>query len=186
MIKYFKKGKVLTVAAIAAAGIIGAACTSAQDQANNNDVKNSAQALVQLQQNQPTPLYNWSQLRETLIQIENTQAHSVQTTSFFFNQGVQDPTASCPSIGMPIASTSELTNPLQANGTVAIGQADPTGIYSGNSTGTYVVCVSPDGSNYLNYFEGFVQTVTGPAVWNTTTHQVELTGPSSVTVHTHK
>ena len=169
--------------------------SSSQRAANSNDAQKSGAALHQLQINQPTPQYNWSQYRETLIQIENAQANSTQTTSFFFNQGVADPIQSCPSIGFGMASTTELTNPLQAvdgsggnggYGITTIGQADPTGVYSGNSTGTYVVCVNADGSNYFQYWEGFVDTVTGPAVWNESTHQVQLTGPSTTHVNTAK
>jgi hypothetical protein len=135
-------------------------------------------------------MFQWSQLRQTLISIETAQADNTQTTTFFFNQGVQDPISSCPSIGFPVASTTELTNPLQNDGQggqgagAVIGQVDPTGVYSGSSTGTYVVCISANGGNYVQYWEGFVDNVTGPAVWNTTTHQVQLTGPSTTTVKT--
>jgi len=184
------------VAAVVLTGIIVSACaqggSAAQQAANGSDTQASATGFHQLQINQPVPLVNWSQYRETLIEIELAQAHTVQTTSFFFNQGVQDPVSTCPSIGFGVASTTELTNPLQddlqgpnGNAGVALAQPDPTnGVYSGNSTGTYVVCVNGDGTNYINYWEGFVQTVTGPAVWNESTHSVQLTGPSSVHVKT--
>jgi hypothetical protein len=189
-----KKRAFAIIGAIALAAVSLGACqggSAAQQSSNNNDVQTSAKALQQLQRAQPTPLYQYSQQRQTLIAIENAQAGNTQTTSFFFNMGIQDPINSCPSIGFPIASTTELTNPLQDNNNgpngnagVAIGQVDPTGVYSGNSTGTYVLCVSPSGGNFIQYWEGFVDNVTGPAVWNTTTHQVQLTGPSSVAVKT--
>ena len=194
---FTKRGLGIGALVIAGALTLGACSqsvdSSAQQAANQTDAQKSGAALHQLQIAQPIPQYNWSQYRETLIQIENAQANTVQTTSFFFNQGVADPIQTCPSIGFGIASTTELTNPLQAvdnsggNGGYAmttIGQVDPTGVYSGNSTGTYVVCVNSDGSNYFQYWEGFVDTVTGPAVWNQSTHSIQLTGPSTTHVNT--
>lgn len=173
-------------AAVIAAVIIGAvalgACNSSQANSIHNDVQTSTQSLGQLQASQPTPEYKWSQIRQTLISVEDAQAHTVQTTTFMFNQGVQDPIASCPSIGEPVASTTELTNPTQSSNNTPIGLADPTGVYSGPSTGTYTVCVSPNGGNYIQYWEGFVDTISGPAVWNTSTHSVTLTGPSTAQV----
>jgi hypothetical protein len=175
---------------IAAIGLAACGTQSAQQKANISDVQASAQALNHLQIVQPTPLFPWSQVRQTQIAIETAQADTTQTTTFFFNQGVADPISTCPSIGVPVASTTELTNPQQVtpssgrNASQVIAQADPTGVYPGNSTGTYVVCVSPDGKNYIQYWEGFVDSVTGPAVWNTTTHSVQMTGPSTAAVKT--
>ena len=158
---------------------------SAQTKAVNNDQATSAAALLQLQRAQPIPLYTYSQLRETLIEVETAQATTTQTTTFFFNQGVVNPTSSCPSIGFPLAADTQLTNPSQiAHSGYVIPQADPTGVYTGASTGTYVVCVNPSGHTYIDYWEGFVQTVSGPAVWSN--GSIHLTGPSTVTVNTGK
>jgi hypothetical protein len=184
--KYSKKTKIaMTLSGILFGGVILSACgNNAQTNAFTNDQNNSAQALVQLQKAQPTPVFKYSQLRETLIEIESAQANTTQTTTFFFNQGVADPTFSCPSIGFPLASTTELTNPDQivnshSNQSV-ISQSDPTGVYAGASTGTYVVCVANNGTTYLDYWEGFVQTVSGPAVWSN--GGIHVTGPSTVTI----
>lgn len=156
-----------------------------------NDQITSARALTQYQAAQPAPLFKYSQERETLIDIERLQASDTQTTSFGFNQGVQTPAWSCPSIGVPIASTTQLTNPQQTfnphdnndNGDdTVLPEVDPTGVYTGDSTGTYILCVAPNGTDYLQYWEGFVDTVTGPAVWNAATGSVQLTGPSTVKV----
>src|SRR5262249_11308948 len=127
------------------------------------------------------------QMRQNLVEIETAQAKGVQTTSFFFNQGVVDPFLSCPSIGVPIPNTSSLSNPIQVErhggdggGNVGIGQMDPNGTYGPNgSTGTYVMCIDATGTPYAQYWEGFVSTVFAPAKWNMATHQLELTGPAS-------
>ena len=192
--KFTRRGGV--IAAVALTGVAltgcGSGAPSAQSQSIHNDQKASAQALEQLQQAQPTPAYNWSQIRQTLIDIENAQAATTQTTTFFFNQGVQAPIHSCPSIGFPVATTTQLTNPEQivqkwdggANQFPTIPQADPTGIYAGSSTGTYVICVAGNGTTYASYWEGFVETVTGPAVW--TGNGIKMTGPSTVNFKTKK
>ena len=189
------KRKLLILPATLAA-IITMGASSCNNATPTNSAEQSAQADIQgnLTQAQPLPQLKWSQYRETLIDVEIAQANTVQTTTFAFNMGVADPVWSCPSIGFPLASTTSLSNPqqvVQGGGSSSanywggtVGQMDPNGVYSGQSSGTYVVCVAPDGTNSIHYWEGFVDTVTGPAVWDN--HQVKLTGPSTVTVKTKK
>ena len=188
--------KIISAVAVAIVLVLaGAACTSttttaqraAKDSANTEQASIAA-GLTNMERSQPLPRFSWSQLRQNLIELESAQADTTQTTSFFFNQGVQDPVQMCPSVGFPIASTTELSNPEQkitdvgrsgGNGNVTIPQIDPNGVYAGTSTGTYVMCIDAQGRTYADYWEGFVQTVTGPARWNTTTHDVEFVGAPS-------
>lgn len=183
------------VALAGAAGVVltlvgGGIAVGDQTSALFNDQISSARSLDQLQRAQPAPYFKFSQVRQTLIEVEKAQANDTQTTSFGFNQGSTTPVWTCPSIGVPLASTTQLTNPEQLyqdsypNGgaDTALPQVDPTGVYTGQSTGTYVLCIAPNGSTYLQYWEGFVDTVTGPAVWNTSTNSIQLTGPSTVNV----
>lgn len=162
--------------------IVGFALTAGSCDHGGNNKKETNQVRSQLGvylQAQPVPEFQSSQYRQNVIDIETAQADTTATTSFLFNQGVQDPITSCPSIGFPIPSTAQLTNPegkLQ-DYSLVVGQMEATGVYTGDSTGTYVICVNAKGEAYASYWEGFVNTVTGPATWNTTTHQVELTGP---------
>ena len=160
------------------------ACTS--HTAANTERKEQNAISTQLVNNQPLPQFNYSQLRQNLIELETAQAQGAQSTTFFFNMGIRDPIQSCPSIGAPIATTTQLSNPLQLSRTGGsnnvdgvIGNMDPTGVYSGNSTGTYVLCVGGNGQAYANYWEGFVQTVFAPAVWDDATHQLKITGPAT-------
>lgn len=150
-----------------------------QDQISNNFIKN-----------QPVPVFPYSQLRQNLKEIEKAQAEGVQTTSFFFNLGTQDPIDSCPSIGTPIQQSDSLTNPTQpirdssqplnnGGGNVVLDQMEPTGIYPGQGTGTYIICLGANGQEYANYWEGYVYTVFAPAKWNYTQHHIELVGSSS-------
>lgn len=177
----------LVLAATVVAAVL-AACGSGN---NGNRLESRAQAAdtFGLELSQPIPHYNFSQIRQNLIELETAQADGVQTTSFFFNQGVANPVQSCPSIGAPIPTTDQLSNPDQVikdntglnngGGNVTIGQMDPNGVYSGQSSGTYVMCVSPAGKAYADYWEGFVQTVFGAAHWDAATHQIVLDGPPS-------
>lgn len=153
-------------------------------QKEQSQASNAAQALVT---NQPVHTYQFSQLKQNLQELEDAQANGVVTTSFFMNMGTSEPVFSCPSIGAPIASTTELTNPQQTvSGTggnnayalTTIQQMDPTGVYTGNSTGTYIMCVGADGSVNPVYWEGFVMTAFGPAHWDKATHNMVIDGPS--------
>lgn len=164
------------------------ACSgSSQSSGQNLENQQQQQAENSLVNNQPLPHFNYSQLRQNLIELETAQANGVETTSFFFNQGVQDPVNSCPSIGAPIPSTDQLSNPQQVvhdsyptgGAALTTGQMDPTGVYTGNSTGTYVMCVGADGKSYATYWEGYVQTVFGPAKWDADKHEVSMVGAPS-------
>lgn len=156
---------VLTAVALVALAACGTPRSISADQSFSNV------QLDRYQKNQPAPSSDFSQFRQTVIDIENARIHSVATTTFFFNLGVQAPIKSCPSIGFPVPSTAQLTNPQQAiiHGNAAgavLGQIEPNGVYTGDSTGTYIVCVAANGKKYVTYWEGNVQTEGGPAHWD--------------------
>lgn len=192
--KYLKSrtGRITTVAAVAA--IIAAAvagCTSSGGTpsavTNNNALSNTQLGVYN--KTQPIPQFNYSQYRETLIQVEEAEANGVATTTFFYNYGSNTPVKSCPSIGYPIPSTSQLTSPDQpvwnnggTNGEAgtSVGQLEPNGVYTGDSSGTYVVCVLPNGTKQIDYWEGDVETEGGPATVENGT--IVDSGTSSVTL----
>lgn len=185
--------KKIIAGAIAAAAIAGAlaGCNSNNNSAVKNDQAVTNSIMDRLAANQPIPSVDWSQERETLISLLIARAHTVATTTFFYNYGIKEPD-SCPSIGFPVASTAQLTNPQQitygahpggGSDAAVVGQAEPTGIYTGDSSGTYVVCVSPDGAKYIQYWEGQVRAVGGPAHWDAT-KGVVLDGVPTVQVKT--
>lgn len=176
------------IAAPIAGLVLLAACSNGPGSKENQVAK---QQLAGFNNNQPVPVFTYSQLRQNLIELETSQAQTTQTTSFFFNLGVPEPIGSCPSIGYPIPTTDQLTNPQQAvtqgnDGIATVGQIEANGVYTGDSSGTYVICVDASGAPYANYWEGFVQTVSGPAVWDGTANQVKLTGAPSATFSTAK
>jgi hypothetical protein len=143
--------------------------------------KQQKAATEQLVANQSIPVAGYSQMRQTLIEIEKAQIAGTATTTFFFNQGVVDPVKMCSSIGTPIPNTASLSNPTQIikryDSAVAVDQMDPNGVYiPESSTGTYVLCVNDNGKPYVSYWEGFVQTEYAPAVWDVDKHQIKDTG----------
>ena len=178
------------IAAAAIAALSLTACTqsgNAGQAAENQAQQHDTTSLVN---DQPIPHFNYSQIRQTLIDAETIAADGTQTTSFFFQMGLPDPVFSCPSLGMPVANTAQLSNPQQVVGTgnsnaVTTGQMDPYGIYAPSaSTGTYVICVNSSGAKYLQYWEGDVMTVTSAATWNKATHTITVSGAPTAVIHT--
>jgi len=170
--------KLIAVGALAVLALAG--CTS-QPSSVQKDQKNTDNQLNRYQANQPVPLFDRSQFRQTAIDVESAQVHGVATTTFFFNMGVDHPIKVCPSIGFPMPSTSQLTNPDQYIGNGAtIAQQEPNGIYTGDSSGTYVVCVASNGTKYISYWEGFVHTEGGPAHWDAAQKVIVADGPPTV------
>jgi hypothetical protein len=188
--------KRILVGGISAAVLLAAFMTGCSSDSSASPPPSAQQLESQAQQqdsnnlvtNQPVHVYNYSQMRATLQNVEDIEAQGENTTTFFFNQGIQNPISSCASIGMPVASSDQLTNPDQQvaqpdgggyqlnQGDNVIGQMDPTGVYTGDSTGTNVLCLNSKGQEYIQYWEGFVDAVSGAATWNENTHQVQLLG----------
>lgn len=173
------------IALISVIAIFGfAACSEEADDATRAESDVAEQQLNQFLQAQPVPEFNSSQLRQNLIDIQTAQANATATTSFFFNMGINDPIHTCPSIGFPIPGTFQLTSPEKPAGSrdggyYSLPQLEATGVYTGDTTATTVICVDDQGRGYASYWEGFVSTVAGPAEWNSETKTVELTGSPS-------
>lgn len=175
--------KKLITSVVAIAAIVLLSASSCDSEAADKDKQVTNDALVQLQNAQPQPVFKWSQERETLIQLLAARATTTPTTSIFYNQGIKEPITSCPSIGFPIASTTQLTSPDQwiGSGGAVVALAEPVGVYTGNSTGTYVLCITSKGVQYPFYWEGFVATIGGQAEIGAD-GQVRLIGEPTVVV----
>jgi hypothetical protein len=180
--------KIPLAVALAALCLVAVTACNRSGNSNGQALENQQQYNNEstFEQVQPLPHFPYSQYRATLTEVEAIQALGTQTTSFFFNQGVQKPIFACPSLGMPVASTAQLSNPSQpfnmtdGNGnynTVVLGNMDPNGTYSPpDSTGTNVVCLNATGQPYIEYWEGFVDAVSGAAHWDSATNSVVVTG----------
>ena len=184
-----------TIAPVVAAALIGlsvAACSHGQTAQQQEQAAQQADSSS-LVNDQPIPHFSYSQIRQTLIDAETISANGTQTTSFFFQMGDPDPVFSCPSLGMPVPNTAELSNPEQVvgvsgsigGGSTDLPQMDPNGIYApADSSGTYVICVNSSGQDYLQYWEGDVMAVTSAATWDSATHQLQVTGAPTAVIHT--
>lgn len=140
---------------------------------------------------QPTGL---SQYRANLNYAEASQVLGTDTTSFFMNAGEKDPFFWCPSHGGAVPNTAQETNPdyvepdpNASTGSVIIGNMDPNGVYSPpSSSGTYVMCETNGGVQYLVYWEGNVMQLNAPAVWNTSLNGgqggIQVTGSPTMPV----
>ena len=170
---------ILVIAALAFAG-----CS--KNQASDGQ-KQEHETQQQIEDNyakaQPVPALTNSQVRENLIEIEEAVAEGVSTTSFFYELGIPKPLHECPSIGVPIPITAQLTNPEQiinppGDASAAnLPQMDPTGIYTGDGEGTYVLCIDATGEAYVFYWEGHVGTVFAPAKYEN--GKIELLGKAT-------
>lgn len=186
--------RILTLAAAALAAAITLAGCAGPPSAQQKEQQQQQSDTQSLDNNQPLPHYSFSQIRQTLIDAENIAASGTQTTSFFFMQGDKDPVFVCPSLGVPVANTAQLSNPTQVvgvsgsigGGSATVPQQDPYGIYAPSaSEGTYVICVNTAGKPYLQYWEGPVMTVTAAARWDPATQQVQVIGAPTYTPKVH-
>lgn len=152
----------------AAVVVLGAVCllltASSCSHAGKGEQK-QANAVADQQalyyRSQPIPMYDYSQPRDTLIQIYNAIIPGgVNTYSVFY--AFDKPVFVCPSYGFPIPADTQLTNPLQKQDvgeqTGIIEQADPMGLFVSKSTnGTWVLCVRGESGELAPmYWEGYV------------------------------
>lgn len=81
----------------------------------------------------------------------------------------------------PIPSTYQLTSPLGKlkDHDLTVPQLEATGVYTGDTSGTFVICVDPNGKAYSVYHEGDVSAVSGPAHWDNAKGEIVMDGPSS-------
>lgn len=177
-----KRSRMLVIGAVIAAPILLGA-GSCDNKAVNADRAKMNDQLQRYQDNQPNPTHDWSQYRQGVQDIESAQVHGVATTSFFFNQGSVDPVRSCSSIGYPIPSTAQVTSPwMKMDGFDAvIPQIEPNGVFTGDSQGTYVLCVWGT-KKVPTYWEGNVESEGGPAHWDRETKMIVPDGDPNVTV----
>lgn len=173
--------KKLIALALAAGAVFGLSACTDDSSARAQDEKATEAILKDLQKAHPVPKFAYSQYRQNLTEIVTAQAEATPTTTFFFNQGVADPVSTCSSVGFPIPSTAQLTNPQQITdsyqgGYAILPQVEPNGVFTGESAGTYVICRDANGRGYGDYWEGNVKAVTGPAEWDYDKKMIKLIG----------
>jgi len=183
--KMFPAVLVVALGAALTVGLTACDTDTPQDSEDNNvshqqDIYNRVQ---------PVHEYAHSVYRDNLQAVEDTEANGLATTSYDVNP-VGTLLFSCPSLGLPVHATDQLSNPLKSewgghSGGVAVGQMENTGVYTGQSSGTSVLCVRPDGAVFVYYGEGTVSATTAPSHWDAGLKQIVIDGDPAVTPTIH-
>jgi hypothetical protein len=157
------KNKIIT-------GLIGlclllvlAACSESDSTGQNARERETtaiATGFDRLTRSQQVPSFDFSQERQTLIDLTTIRAHGTHGTAV---ATALDGSLIwwCPTQGAPIPSTYQLTNPEQIIGrgghnhyegqTIPLGE--PTGVYTGDSAATWTVCLDDAGTPFARYEE---------------------------------
>lgn len=141
----------------------------------------------QYAKSQPIPTFDWSLERHLVIELYRMRNQRVATHSVWRGD-LSVIEGDCPSMGFGIPYDTSLTNPLQAytvynHSTVAIGQAEPNGIFqSTNTSATWVMCVGDGGMIEPHYIEGKVTVYPGPVEVDYATNRVVRAGKATVTL----
>lgn len=181
--------KKFTIGALAIALLItGAACDTTHERKQSGvnaaaEQKAVSNSFGRMASSQPPPALDWSQVRQTLIDVETAQATGASTTTAFYLEGV-GLIGWCPSIGAPVASTTQLSASKQwvdlpgdhTRNLVEVDQGEPTGVYVGPSSGTWTLCLDDNGKKFARYWEGYVDTTIGVVSNYPAEKRVQVTG----------
>lgn len=137
-------------------------------QSVGREQKAVATAFSRLTRSQQVPSFDYSQVRQSLIDVETAQSQGALSTTQFYLEGI-GLVAWCPSAGAPVASTSQLSPSKQfvdlpgdhTRELVEIDQGEPTGVYPGESSGTWTMCLDDNGKGFAQYWEGYVFSTIG-------------------------
>lgn len=161
------------VAAIIALSVGAAGCETSQQAKKGGKTVGAEQQAVQtgfnrLNDAQPIPQFDFSQERQTVIDVETARANGAITTTQGYLEGV-GMVWWCPSIGAPVPGTYQLSGSTQyvdlpgdnTRSRFEVEQGEPTGIYVGESTGTWTLCLDDAGKKFAVYWEGYVKSTIG-------------------------
>jgi hypothetical protein len=170
---------------LAVLGLILGACTEG-DNARRADEQLAGEQLGIYQNGQPVPIYDFSQVRDTLIQINTMLVEGRQSYATIVSPLTGEPLFSCPSVGFPIPADTQLTNPSQVVSTASgavVEQIEPNGTFtSKNTNATYILCIQEDGSAVPVYSEPPVIASGAALVWDPATKQYQFAGEASMVV----
>jgi hypothetical protein len=144
-------------------------CAPPSSETRDRQVVQEQQTIYQARQ--PVPRFEFSQERDTLIQIYRLRQEARATFTTFHSNGTGDVIFACPSRGYAIPADTQLTNPVQADrslpGNPVLEQAEPNGLFSSKNTdGTWVLCVRENGEIAPVYSELKVQTFPFEVTWD--------------------
>lgn len=161
------------IAALVVAGAIVflTACETdngASPDARERETSAIGRGFDRLTRSQQVPEFDYSQERQTLIDVMSARAEGAIGTAVATSI---DGTILwwCPTQGAPIPSTYQLTSPDQVVGrgggnhyegqVLALGE--PTGVYTGDSAATWTLCTDDAGNAFAQYEEGNVRWIAG-------------------------
>ncbi len=177
------------LASVILVALLVAACSGVSNSTTQEQGTVNAQQ-EQYNKVQPIPFYDFSLQRQALIDIYNSQNQNSQTWDVITSYSGQF-LFQCEAVGWPIPAAAQLSNPNQVvevqgqwskiNGVV--GQAEPNGIYTGNTQGTYILCARPDGKIAPVYTENNVQMFPFPVKVDPATGAItDAGGASNITI----
>jgi hypothetical protein len=143
--------------------------TTKKNSANNRtETEAIASSFRQIHESNPIKVFKTSQEYDTLqdvltLRAEGTHGTAVVTTF--------DGTLLwwCPTLGAPIPSTYQISNPSAfvdppdkgGQTDVLVAQGEPTGVYPGDSTATWVLCLDDHGTPFGQYDEANIRWTSG-------------------------
>lgn len=155
---------------LAALALLGA-CTldkdNGADKNRESEQSSIATGFERVTRSQQIPVFDWSQERQTLLDVLTVRAEGTHGTA---EVTALDGTLLwwCPTAGAPIPSTYQLSNPDQVvtpgpreRGTATVAQGEPTGVYTGASEATWVLCLDDNGNAFAKYDEAQVRWTAG-------------------------
>lgn len=150
-----------------------AACAPSEESSKGADTAKQEQDAVQtgfnrLNNAQQIPVFDWSQERQTVIDVETIRATGATSTTAGYLEGI-GMIWWCPSAGAPVPSTYQLSGSTQyadlpgddSRQYLPLDQGEPTGVYVGESSGTWTLCLDDNGKKFAKYWEGYVDSTVG-------------------------
>jgi len=178
--------KVLSILILVAMTMFLIGCGKASQEKKDQQAAQSQQS--QYAKAQPVPTYDWSLERDLLIKLydlrnDKVSTHSVWRSDYGMIEG------DCTSIGYGLPYDTSLTNPLQgmyvstSGGAVAVGQAEPNGVFaSTNTAATWVMCLGTSGNIEPHYVESKVTVYPYPVKVNYDLNRVKKSGPATAVI----
>lgn len=182
--------KNLTAAAVLAVTALALGGCSDTTSGDSSERKFTAQSQQHFDTAQPPHQYDASQARENLLSAQDAMAQGANSWTVQTVPGVGI-TFQCPSVGMPIPFSTQITNPQKiaynGNGNVTLPQQEPYGLYTPDGVAaTYANCVLPDGSIGIFYSEPDLTTFLFDVDCNAATKQCKVSQNAKATVKVRK
>lgn len=141
---------------------------SKQREAVNSESTAAATGFTRLIKSQQIPVFDYSQERQTLIDVLGVRARGTHGTAIVTSM-TGELLWWCPTQGAPVPSTYQLTPSQQyvdipsdeTKSKLPVDQGEQTGVYTGESAATWVICLDDAGTPFGQYDEANVRWTAG-------------------------